>query len=137
MDYPDYLQPVLNRINPDYGVYVSCDEGWWHLVAMCDKELSVIDSDYTIFQIKEKFGGLRYYSSPSNPELFKTMNAIVAKYEKMCSATCEVTGQHGRLMSDGLGMLRTLNDAFLGNGWSLRNDADNISLNKDEDKGEN
>ena len=52
MDYPDYLQPVLKRINPEYGFNIYCDEGWWNLIALCDKELALIDPLYTVFQIK-------------------------------------------------------------------------------------
>lgn len=124
MDYPEYLQPVLDRISPNYGVFISCDKGWWPLIAKCDKELSLIDPDYTVFQIKEKFGGLRYYYSPSNPLHDEKMAEIISKYEKICSMTCEVTGKHGYLMRKGqrgLGLLKTLNEGFLYEGWEKVN----------------
>lgn len=132
MDYPEFLQPVLARINPEYGMDISCDEGWWRLIATCDKELSAIDPDYTVFQIKEKFGGLRYYYSPSNPELRKKMDETVLKYEKICSMTCEMTGKHGYLMINGWGRVKTLNNEFLNNGWSARRVA--ASLSQDEEQ---
>jgi hypothetical protein len=130
MEYPEFLQPVLVRINPEYGVYISCEKGWWHLIAMCDKELSAIDPDYTVFQIKEKFGGLRYYYSPSNPELRKNMDEVILKYEKICSMTCEKTGKHGYLMINGWGHIKTLGNEFLNNGWSLRRSAASVNLNE-------
>lgn len=120
MQYPEYLDTVLSRFSPDAQKYISCDKGWWTLVSKCDKELSIIDPDYTIFQIKEKFGGLRYYYSPSNPLLSPKMDEVVRKYEKICSMTCEVTGKHGYLMRKGqrgLGLLKTLNEGFLQEGW--------------------
>lgn len=120
MRYPDYLQPILARINPDYGVHISCDSGWWTLISNCDKELSAVDPDYTIFQVKEKFGGLRYYYSPSNPDNRTKMDEIVRKYEKICAMTCELTGRHGYLLrkgKKGMGMLKTLNEGFLQEGW--------------------
>ena len=113
MNYPDYLSPVLERINPEYGITISCDEGWWSLIALCDKELASVDPLYTVFQIKEKFGGLRYYYSPSNPDSRKKMDEIVLKYEKICSMTCEMTGKHGYLMINGWGLVKTLNNEFL------------------------
>jgi len=117
MEYPDFLQPVLSRINPDYGVVISCESGWWNIISKCDKELSSIDPDYTIFQIKEKFGGLRYYFSPSNPEYAAKMEEIVQKYEKICSMTCEVTGRHGYLMKKSF-RYRTLHDSYIQQGWT-------------------
>jgi hypothetical protein len=122
MDYPDYLQPVLERINPEYGVTISCDEGWWNLVALCDKELALIDPLYTVFQIKEKFGGLRYYYNPSNPSQRDKMDTVVRKYEKICAMTCEATGKHGSLMSNGVkpfARIKTLNESFINEGWEL------------------
>jgi len=117
MEYPDFLQPVLSRINPDYGVVISCESGWWNIISKCDKELSSIDPDYTIFQIKEKLGGLRYYFSPSNPEYAAKMKEIVQKYEKICSMTCEVTGRHGYLMKKSF-RYRTLHDSYIQQGWT-------------------
>ena len=132
MEYPDYLQPVLSRINPEYGVRISCDEGWWKIISMCDKELSLLDPGYTIFQIKEKFGGLRYYYSPSNPHNSEGMDLVVRKYEKICSMTCEVTGGHGYLMrngSRGMAQLKTLNESFLQQGWTKVDTTDTVKTN--------
>jgi hypothetical protein len=130
MDYPDYLQPVLERINPEYGVNIYCDEGWWNLIALCDKELALIDPLYTVFQIKEKFGGLRYYYNPSNPSQRDKMDTVVRKYEKVCSMTCEKTGKHGYLMINGWGHMKTLGNEFLNNGWSMRRITASVDLDE-------
>ena len=130
MNYPDYLQPVLKRINPEYGITISCDEGWWNLIALCDKELALIDPLYTVFQIKEKFGGLRYYYNPSSPNNRESMDAVIRKYEKVCSMTCEKTGKHGYLMINGWGQIKTLGNEFLNNGWSMRRIAASIDLDE-------
>jgi len=132
MDYPDYLQPVLLRINPEYGIHISCDEGWWRIISMCDRELALLDPGYTIFQIKEKFGGLRYYYSPSNPLDAESMDVIIRKHEKICSMTCEVTGGHGYLMrngSQGMAQLKTLNESFLQQGWTKVDTTDTVKTN--------
>lgn len=125
MNYPDYLFPVLARFSPDAPANIWCDKGWWILVSNCDVELSKIDPEYSIFQIKEKFGGLRYYYSPSNPIHSEQMDEVIRKYEKICAMTCEITGRHGFLMRNGkrgMGILKTLNEDFLNEGW---NRADN------------
>ena len=61
--------------------------GWKQLILDCDKEMSEIDPDYTIFQIKEKFGGLRYYVK-GHQDLFE----IKSKYERLSYSTCEECG---------------------------------------------
>jgi alpha-L-fucosidase len=122
MNYPDYLLPVLVRFSIDAPRVISCDKGWWVLVSNCDTELSSIDPNYTVFQIKEKFGGLRYYYSPSNPIHQAKMDQVIRKYEKICAMTCEITGRHGFLLrkgQHGLGLLKTLNKDFLNEGWEL------------------
>lgn len=120
MEYPDFLNTVIARIDPNHGKHISCDEGWWQLISLCDKELADIDPDYTIFQVKEKFGGLRYYYSPSSPTMAKEMNAVVAKFEHMCSMTCEKTGRHGYLMKKGF-LYKTLHESFMDDGWTKVN----------------
>ena len=107
-------------LDPNYGKYISCDEGWWHLVMLCDRELAAVDPDYTVFQIKEKFGGLRYYYAPSNPDNSEKMNGIISKYERMCAMTCEKTGKHGYLMKKDL-RYKTLHESFLDEGWAKVN----------------
>lgn len=61
--------------------------GWKQLILDCDKEMSEIDPDYTILQIKEKFGGLRYYVE-GHQDLFE----IERKYEELSYSTCEKCG---------------------------------------------
>lgn len=117
MDYPETLKPVLDRIDPTFGKTIDCDKGWWDLVVLCDKELASIDPNYSIFQIKEKFGGLRYYFKPSKHELNHEMNRVVAKFEKICAMTCEKTGFHGYLMVRN-GIFKTLNKSFINDGWT-------------------
>jgi hypothetical protein len=39
--------------------------GWQPLIDELDRQLRELDPDYMVLQIKEKFGGLRYYVTPS------------------------------------------------------------------------
>ena len=70
--------------------------GWKQIILDCDRELSALDPEYTIDQIKEKYGGLRYYISPSEDYMSDDSNedlwAIEDKYEKISLATCESCG---------------------------------------------
>lgn len=115
--YPENLKPILDRIDPTFGRFIDCDSGWWPLIEKAHQELLAIDPDYRIYQIKEKFGTLRFYFAMSNPMFSKQMNDIVAYYERRSASTCEVTGQPGVLMSKD-GRYRTLNKSFLEQGWT-------------------
>jgi len=121
MEYPELLHPLLARFANEAPKVIECGEGWWKLLSACDTQLEKIDPDYTIFQIKEKFGGLRYYYSPSNPDNGRAMDGVIAEFERICWMTCEVTGRHGYLMSNtpnGLGRRRVLNEDYLKEGWT-------------------
>jgi hypothetical protein len=92
------IQQLAKKIKPPYYSTIEVDEGWYQLVLDCDKELSEIDPKYDLQQVKEKFGGLRYYFQPSDPTLRNKMDAVIAKYEELASRTCEATGGPGVLM---------------------------------------
>jgi len=96
------LERIKKKITPGYSYSIDVGPGWYQIVIDCDRELSAIDPDYTVQQIKEKYGGLRYYFSRSKSnaydETFKKMCDVVDKYEDLASRTCEVTGGPGVLM---------------------------------------
>ena len=92
------LQHILDRFAPLWPKTLSCTEGWYELIFQCDKELSVIDPDYLIHQIKEKFGSLRYYFEASDASKSDAMNSVVREYELKSLRVCELTGKVGALM---------------------------------------
>jgi len=102
------IQQLAKKIKPPYYSRIEVDEGWYQLVLDCDKELSEIDPKYDLQQVKEKFGGLRYYFQPSDPTLRNTMDAVIAKYEELASRTCEATGGPGVLMKSVGNWFKTL-----------------------------
>jgi len=109
------IEKIRDKILPSFGKYISVDEGWYQIVVDCDDELSVLDPDYKVVQIKQKFGILRYYfqpSVPANKDLTDAMHAVVRKYLIESSKTCEATGKPGVLMSSARGYLRTLNPKY-------------------------
>lgn len=93
------------------GVYLECGEGWDNIV----KPLVdfVLDNGGTVMQVKQKFGGLRFYYSPPYPfnlgSQWDEFERRVAEDEEASFHTCEVTGKPGRLRSNGH-WLRTLCD---------------------------
>ena len=64
-DYEGALEKILRRIPDGWGRWISCDKGWYPLVVGLNEQLSQLDPDYQLHQVKEKFGMLRYYAEPS------------------------------------------------------------------------
>jgi hypothetical protein len=61
------LEQILRRIPDGWGRWISCGPGWYPILARLDTGLAAIDPGYVVQQVKEKFGGLRYYTEPSPP----------------------------------------------------------------------
>ncbi|MGP0100814.1 MAG: hypothetical protein ACLPUT_04220 [Solirubrobacteraceae bacterium] len=60
-EHADALRGMLARIPDGWGRWISCDCGWYPLLVELDEQLRTLLPDYVIHQVKEKFGGLRYY----------------------------------------------------------------------------
>ena len=79
--YSPYMSQMLDRFHKDYDKRIDCDPGWYDLIEKIDVELRVIDPEYTIYQIKEKFGALRFYFDTEEPPETRTyMQEIVSAY---------------------------------------------------------
>ncbi len=60
-EYAEALVAILRRIPDEWGRWISCGSGWYPLIAELDEQLRALLPNYVIHQVKEKFGGLRYY----------------------------------------------------------------------------
>lgn len=78
---------------------IQCDSGWDRIIFSCHKELLLLDPDYQVLQIKEKFGGLRYYFQPQTlvQTTINKMYEITRKYETLSLLTCEKCGEPGTM----------------------------------------
>jgi hypothetical protein len=92
-------EPIMSRH------FCSVGDGWLQLLHDCIAELLAAGWDKHVLQIKEKFGGLRFYIGSSSQEV----HDIIMKYEELSYETCEVCGETGRPRTD-LGWHRTLCD---------------------------
>jgi hypothetical protein len=88
---------ILMRFVDGYDDYISVGAGWGGLVKECHDTLVAFDPNYRIYQIKQKFGGLRYYVKPSIDALVYRTSAIIAPFEKRSYMVCEVCGADGNL----------------------------------------
>ena len=77
-------------------LFASCGDGWKEIIRNTDKKLKYIDPEYKIAQIKEKFGGLRYYFDNSfesyDDVRREIMDDVVRAAEYEASRTCELCG---------------------------------------------
>jgi len=92
-------EPIINAR------FFECDEGWYQLIKDLIVDLIELGWDKQICQVKEKFGGLRFYINEGSDE----MHARISKAEYLSYQTCEVTGKPGQLRTD-LGWIETLCD---------------------------
>ena len=98
---PEEINDILNRFSPGFPETLYCDDGWFPLIIKLNNDLRAIDSEYKIYQIKEKFGGLRFYFEPSESatdEDISHMHELTRQAEDKSFTVCEISGGPGVLM---------------------------------------
>lgn len=89
------LQSILDRIPAQWGKWIQVDKGWHDILVDLDCKLAALDPSYEVFQVKEKFGGLRYYCSLETDEA----RELIQTAEEKAAVTCEQCGQPGKSVS--------------------------------------
>lgn len=104
-----------------YGPGCGVGKGWLDLIIELDDILSIIDSEYQIHQIKEKFGQLRFYAVPTfgsgrhwDPDKkehviddmdeflhWEAFHAQISRIENRSAYICEVCGEFGEMITEG------------------------------------
>lgn len=77
-------------------------KGWKNLIETCFN--ACVEHDVHVAQVKEKFGGLRFYVGGAPQEV----HDIIAQCEKLSYETCEVCGEPGE--PNHRGWIKTLCD---------------------------
>ncbi len=72
---------------------LECGDGWYDLFHNLCKQIVELDPNAVAEQVKEKFGGLRFYIFTESPEVHK----LIDLYENKSQETCEVCGIEGVL----------------------------------------
>ena len=89
-----------------YGpTYIGVSDGWYLILLNLSIALELLDEDIQVTQIKEKFGGLRFYIGPATERAHK----LIEEAEELSMETCEECGEPGRSRSD-LDWITTLCD---------------------------
>ena len=79
--------------------------GWNLIIKNLIRDLIKLGWNKEVIQVKEKFGGLRFYINEGTDEIHQRIGQ--AELESM--KTCEITGRPGKLRTD-IGWYRTLCD---------------------------
>jgi hypothetical protein len=95
----DSVHPIHDALRARGAFDISHDEGWNPLVETLDAELAKISPSYTVRQVKEKFGGLRFYYDPrtDDPVARQRMQELVDAAEEASFKLCQWCGQPGKL----------------------------------------
>lgn len=123
------FEPLVARFpnRVDAGFYIDIPLGWETLVFQLDEKLARIDPEYLILQIKEKFGGLRYYTSHAHSQECGGLNTedsirdclffrAIDHAESVAERTCEKCGKPGQLRKASSGWLHTTCEEHAPNG---------------------
>jgi hypothetical protein len=97
----DYLELIGGLENGMYSnklKITSCDffdvqVGWYPLIKNLIDELIKLGWDKQVTQVKEKFGGLRFYINGGSDEIYNK----ISEAEKLSYETCELCGNKGEL----------------------------------------
>lgn len=112
-----YLFEHFKFFKPEKGLQESlmkfgfeCHDGWFELIKrLCEdieielnkKENINLKKSFEVVQVKEKFGGLRFYTGPTKDKIFK----LIDKAEEESYHICEECGKKG--------VLRNVNNWYL------------------------
>ena len=83
--------------------FFDVDSGWYPLIKDLIDDLIKLGWDKQVCQVKEKFGGLRFYINSGSNEIF----ARITFAENKSHEICETCGEKGEMRTD-LGWYRTL-----------------------------
>lgn len=107
--YRDALAIVLLRIPDGWSRSILCGPGWYPLIAELHLNLSRVDIDYDVLQVKEKYGTLRYYARTHADDsiILDDFDALIEEAESRSALICESCGNPGQLSaSENLGERR-------------------------------
>ena len=124
MNKEEFIEKYHSRIfyseeakrNPLARFGISCSDGWMDIVSKCAEEIVANDPEERVkfFQIKEKFGGLRFYTdiedydNEKDKDFYQLISSITMKAEIEASKTCELCGVAGTKKNTNRSYIRTL-----------------------------
>lgn len=99
MTNEELINLIIDHIPDDLPEYmIDAPTGWLQIIADLHNELVQQDPEYRINQIKEKFGGLRFYYSPGREQgKYGYLHELMEKYEALSYKTCQICAEPGAM----------------------------------------
>ena len=76
----------ITEFESSYKDFFPVGEGWKPLVLKLVKDIIAIDPEIEVSQVKEKFGGLRFYIWGGNNKVYALIEKAELKSYKICEA---------------------------------------------------
>ena len=127
-DYPSVFKDMT------HGSAYDLPSGWYLLVDKLCSDLSVLLDEerkntkedpnhplFSVLQIKEKFGGLRFYymMNTENKDFYKNICNKIDQAEDASYKTCEITGKPGKLSKSGMYYHTFCEEVRINNGYEI------------------
>lgn len=118
-DLVEEYNDLFPRYSPLYArlkmpSFIECDLGWYDLIeGLCRDIREILKKhpeikNFSVLQVKEKFGGLKFYVGGANEEIFNR----IRKAEEDSYKICEICGAEGRLRRIGRIFKTVCNDCY-------------------------
>ena len=105
--YPNlYCQHSLPMTQTSMCWLFECSDGWFQIIYDLSKKITELDPDVQACQVKEKFGGLRFYVDSGSDEVYK----LIGEAEEESYKTCEKCGTKENVSRTKTGWIITLCD---------------------------
>jgi hypothetical protein len=105
--YPNlYRQYYLSMRETCMNWGFSCMNGWLQIIDDLSRKITELDPDVQASQVKEKFGGLRFYIDGGSDEVYK----LIEEAEEESYKTCEKCGTKENVSRTKTGWIITLCD---------------------------
>jgi hypothetical protein len=138
-NHPDTLDKLIEQYpivfkHLDKTGYHNLPAGWYKIMNRLCSELSVILEEalevnpespdeplFSVLQVKEKFGGLRFYymMNTKDDELYRRIQTSVDNAEDTSYSTCQITGNIGVLCKDGSHFMTLCEDSRISMGYKI------------------
>ena len=83
-------------------------DGWYSIIYNLSEKITKLDPTVEAVQVKEKFGGLRFYIGPVKIEHSKEVYDAIDQAEDESFKTCEVCGSKENVTTEGSNWIKTL-----------------------------
>jgi hypothetical protein len=138
-NHPDTLDKLIEQYpivfkHLDKTGYHNLPAGWYKIMNRLCSELSVILEEaleanpenpdeplFSVLQVKEKFGGLRFYymMNTKDDELYRRIQTAVDNAEDTSYSTCQITGNIGVLCKDGSHFMTLCEESRISMGYKI------------------